>query len=609
MVVLGALGAHGCGGAGGDRSDGSGSDGAGGDSSPPSAVDPPTVILVANALSVTLGQPIMLTWSSSDADSCTASGSWSGTRDPSGGEMISTSTSSPGESDFVLTCTGAGGTTDDVAPVTVTTELSNRVESVVAVAEDDYLYGSAVVEGVLPTQGTATPIVAAGSVETVKGGSTFISIQTAQQPTAFLVSIANLPGAPSYYVVDLRQRLAEATNDEQGNTILTDRRTNVSITVSPAAQRQARVRQAAQDPPSFDYELLLTFTSQTPEDELAVSIVAQYAEAAAPTDRRLPAASSSSLSPPATTRVRFNAAARPSQELEITLSWDADVDIDLHVQPPNGREIGFDHWSDSGGMLDVDAFPACRPPNRRVEHISWGANTPPSHVYTIRPNYYNNCGVTTPVRYVVTVKKPFKTQIYIKSFEPSEANGNTVTDPGKLVYTAMLDSVDTDTGLLSRMLLAEVSNPTLPGYDPAQVAIGINALWSIVNNRKIDPGRFRASSASTHDIITAPHQFPEFDPRNAARLEASLARKTTPPNKLEEFRVLWNMVFSVAESASVPDPFINVTRIGDTDVEPGTWGVFTAGRGSPGSTFVLEPGGTNISGQNYYSVVLGVVRR
>ena len=40
--------------------------------------------------------------------------------------------------------------------------------------------------------------------------------------------------------------------------------------------------------------------------------------------------------------------------LRFSLSWDADVDFDLHVLTPDGQEIYWENDSASGGLLDVD---------------------------------------------------------------------------------------------------------------------------------------------------------------------------------------------------------------------------------------------------------------
>lgn len=85
-----------------------------GDTTPPPAV--PTVTLTANPTTVTAGQGTTLSWNSTSATSCTASGAWSGSQAISG--SLTTGALST-NSTFTLTCTGSGGTTSASATVTV----------------------------------------------------------------------------------------------------------------------------------------------------------------------------------------------------------------------------------------------------------------------------------------------------------------------------------------------------------------------------------------------------------------------------------------------------------------------------------------------------------
>ncbi len=92
--------------------------GSGGDSSSPVPAPPlPTVSLSANPPSVASGRASTLTWSSSDATSCVASGAWSGSKALSGSESTGTLTRS---SEFSLSCTGSGGSASASATATVT---------------------------------------------------------------------------------------------------------------------------------------------------------------------------------------------------------------------------------------------------------------------------------------------------------------------------------------------------------------------------------------------------------------------------------------------------------------------------------------------------------
>ncbi len=77
---------------------------------------PPTVTLTANPTSVPHGGASVLTWTSTNATACTASGDWSGSKALSGTESTGNLTSSK---TYTITCTGPGGSDTDVATVTV----------------------------------------------------------------------------------------------------------------------------------------------------------------------------------------------------------------------------------------------------------------------------------------------------------------------------------------------------------------------------------------------------------------------------------------------------------------------------------------------------------
>lgn len=78
----------------------------------------PTVSLSASPLIVISGGTSTLTWSSTNATSCVASGGWTGTKAASG-----TSAQSPtSTATYTLTCTGADGSTQASTTVTVTTQ-------------------------------------------------------------------------------------------------------------------------------------------------------------------------------------------------------------------------------------------------------------------------------------------------------------------------------------------------------------------------------------------------------------------------------------------------------------------------------------------------------
>lgn len=76
----------------------------------------PVVTLTASPTSVSSGGTSTLTWSTSNATSCTASGGWTGARDTAGSESTAALSNA---TTFTLACSGAGGTAQTSVTVTL----------------------------------------------------------------------------------------------------------------------------------------------------------------------------------------------------------------------------------------------------------------------------------------------------------------------------------------------------------------------------------------------------------------------------------------------------------------------------------------------------------
>ena len=95
--------------------------GGGGSSSEPTTPitpsNPSITSFNSSSTSIFEGESITLNWSSTNANSCSASGDWSGTKSTNGSETLPLS--SVKTYTFTLTCSGASGTTDAVSSVSV----------------------------------------------------------------------------------------------------------------------------------------------------------------------------------------------------------------------------------------------------------------------------------------------------------------------------------------------------------------------------------------------------------------------------------------------------------------------------------------------------------
>jgi hypothetical protein len=89
---------------------------------------PPTVTIAVNPTSIAQGSSATLSWSSSNASSCSASGAWTGTEPTSG--TLSITGASVGSFTYTLTCAGAG-TTSATAKATLTVTAPVRTTPVI----------------------------------------------------------------------------------------------------------------------------------------------------------------------------------------------------------------------------------------------------------------------------------------------------------------------------------------------------------------------------------------------------------------------------------------------------------------------------------------------
>ncbi|MFZ2886795.1 MAG: polysaccharide deacetylase family protein [Minisyncoccia bacterium] len=82
---------------------------------PPPPPTAPTLTLSANPTTITTGQSSTLTWSTTNATSCTAFGGWTGTKATSGSQAVTPTANTT----YSLSCSGASGTTPAQQSVTV----------------------------------------------------------------------------------------------------------------------------------------------------------------------------------------------------------------------------------------------------------------------------------------------------------------------------------------------------------------------------------------------------------------------------------------------------------------------------------------------------------
>lgn len=111
--------------------------------------------------------------------------------------------------------------------------------------------------------------------------------------------------------------------------------------------------------------------------------------------------------------------------IQVSVSWDAESDVDLHLIEPNGEEIYYGNdVSASGGTLDLDSNAGCYIDGKKNENITWpSGTTPPRGTYTVKVDYWSACSVAK-TNYVVTVRVTGQTtRTYTGSFTGTGDSG------------------------------------------------------------------------------------------------------------------------------------------------------------------------------------------
>jgi hypothetical protein len=91
-------------------------------------------------------------------------------------------------------------------------------------------------------------------------------------------------------------------------------------------------------------------------------------------------------------------------DVQVSISWDSESDVDLHVVDPSGEDIFYGNdVAASGGTLDLDSNAACQIDGTKNENVTFPTGQAPRGTYIVRVDYWSNCDVAQ-TKYVVTVR-------------------------------------------------------------------------------------------------------------------------------------------------------------------------------------------------------------
>ena len=111
-------------------------------------------------------------------------------------------------------------------------------------------------------------------------------------------------------------------------------------------------------------------------------------------------------------------------DVTVTLAWNSDADLDLHIICPNGRRVFFDSPSGCGAELDVDmnAVGTNRISLQPVENIVWPEGAPPGQYEVRVDNYRSRTDGPSPVPFSLRVINGDQTQIIEDSILESDGD-------------------------------------------------------------------------------------------------------------------------------------------------------------------------------------------
>jgi hypothetical protein len=114
-------------------------------------------------------------------------------------------------------------------------------------------------------------------------------------------------------------------------------------------------------------------------------------------------------------------------DVQITLTWQTNDDIDLHVFDPDGYHIYFaDPISTSRGQLDRDNMCADMIIGR-PENIFWAEGTAPSGTYRVQVHYWSACETEKPVTWTVRTVIGGEVQTYTGTLTYADETQDVVT--------------------------------------------------------------------------------------------------------------------------------------------------------------------------------------
>ena len=283
----------------------------------------------------------------------------------------------------ISACKDSSGGLDPIVPSGGTTITANEFVSAVAEESATGTY----TDDLMPQGGTTGPMLL-GPREYVQGSSALVQVVTDSAATELVVGVAST--SSGYWTIPLNASAKAAVRDDTGFLPAAEATlSKIAVSEGPRAAAVAS---------SNSWILTITPTG-TPGRTSFRLLVAQ----------RTPAG----LSLASSHTVYQNSTAVGSNALQVSLNWIDPVDMDLHVETPDGGDI---HWGAptgaQGGVLDLDSNPACNIDGVNNENITWLTSTPVAGTYTVRLDLWSECSQPGPFPYIITITVNGQASLY-----------------------------------------------------------------------------------------------------------------------------------------------------------------------------------------------------
>ena len=160
-----------------------------------STKEAPSINLISDSYNVSINESINLSWSSTNATNCVASGVWSGAKEIAGSETVGPLTE---DATYSLTCSGANGeTTKSVNIIVNSSQLPIPVISMQASSEIVSFNGSTLLNW---TSTNASSCIASGDWAGSKSTSGSEAINSLTNNSTFILSCSGTGGTANYSV-------------------------------------------------------------------------------------------------------------------------------------------------------------------------------------------------------------------------------------------------------------------------------------------------------------------------------------------------------------------------------------------------------------------------